>query len=57
MNKLKDPDKKKINKSYKIEQSLYLKIQKVFERKNQKISTYLRKCLIEFYEKEKTKDE
>lgn len=47
----------KINKSYKIEEELYLKIQKVFARKNMKIGTYIRNCLLDFYTKEKNEDE
>lgn len=47
----------KINRSYKIEKDLYLKIKKTFDKNNMKMGTYIRNCLIEFYEKERSEDE
>jgi hypothetical protein len=47
----------KINRSYKIEEDLYLEIKKAFDKKNMKMGTYIRNCLIDFYEKERGKDE
>lgn len=48
MNKLKNPEKKRVNKSYKIEPDLYEDIKKAFKKNNKSISAFIRQSLIDY---------
>lgn len=48
MNKLENPEKKRINKSYKIEPDLYQEIKKKFKNDNKSISGFIRQTLIDY---------